>query len=1149
MASIFLSYTTRDKDGSGRRWSQRIAAWLREWGYDDVYLDKDPDSGTPAASDWRRVLHSRLAQCRAVIALCTPEYQASPWCMVEVGIALDRGRLVFPIHLGEEHLPGPLQHRQAIALDEAIALDPASADDAKQRLQRALTEKISWQEKLRWEPLGDSRPGRRPFHRCPFPGLKSYDASHAPVFFGRDQQITDLEALVRRKCTAGSGLLLLLGSSGCGKSSLLGAGLVPLLRQGERTGQPWLLLEPFRPLRNPSAQLNDRLKAAGVEPLPAEPSAAELLQRLDQLRQARPEVTVLLVIDQFEELLTYKADGFLSLLVALLRLDDNRVLVLASLRTDALARLEQHPSGLTRLRDATNDQVLLQPIAPEAFQELITKPLERLGRGIEPALLQALLKECASGAGDLLPLLSFTLQQLWEKQEHRWVSAEEDPPPWQDLLLADYITMEKLQGSVDKAAADSGWLLKADDHEGLLAVREAFLRHLVRLTEGDEPSRRQARRSELPPRSLAALDCLVNARLLVSGSVNVSEKDTLEIAHEALLRTWPTLATWIEEGREELLQRRRVKRLADDLSVAAAPRQRRQALEQLAALAAESPASGEHLAVRQEAAEPLAVLLIPPPEGEEPPPTAPEADRADAALILALIGGEEPLSACLADATVPVELRRRAAESLGLLAKRSGDPAQRERIERQLEAVLRGERLDVRVEVELDLDPLLLQALREQTQQQVAEALQQALQSGQRPPGLSDEQLRSIFEQAVQQQVQERLKGLQTELWANGDAPGWKEHDKRLPLLQGASRGLQLAASAELPLLGSGPGRVVPMLTLTALEEAGGLQITTEVVEVEVWRLPLPGGEQLELVAIPGGEHTIGSPADERDKAAVLNWFAGNRDGCRNPRTGKPLDVEAERRVELAPFWLLRHPISQGQWQAVVKGVEAVERDLEPSPGKANPDNLWDRYGQPGDLAVDSVSWHDCQEWLRRLNRWLGQEWAALGGKGEPLQLALPGDGQWEAACRAQARTPFHFGDTLDHRWARYDASYVFGLGRKGSKLRQPGVNGGCGLVNRYGLAEMHGQLFEWCADGWHPNPVGEGWRPDGLPWQGEDRDLTRRESGQRGWKLLRGGSWFNLPLFCRAAGRNGNDPVSVDPFVGLRPCCCPSPPGSLLGS
>jgi formylglycine-generating enzyme required for sulfatase activity len=519
--------------------------------------------------------------------------------------------------------------------------------------------------------------------------------------------------------------------------------------------------------------------------------------------------------------------------------------------------------------------------------------------------------------------------------------------------------------------------------------------------------------------------------------------------------------------------------LADDLSVAAAPRQRRQALEQLAALAAESPASGEHLAVRQEAAEPLAVLLIPPPEGEEPPPTAPEGDRADAALILALIGAEEPLSACLADETVPVELRRRAAESLGLLARRSGDLAQRKRIEGQLEAVLRGELLDVRVV----------------------------------------------------------------------DEAGWREHDEHLPLLQGAAQGLQLAASAELPLLGSGRGWVVPMLTLTALEKGGELQITTEVVEVPVWRLPLPEGEQLELVMVQGGEHRIGSPADERDKEAVLDWFAANRDGCLDLQTRKPLDVEAERRVELAPFWLLRHPISQRQWQAVVKAVEPVERELDESPGGAKAESLWDLYGQPGELAVDSVSWNDSEEWLRRLNRWLSEQWLLLGGAGEPLQLALPGEGQWEAACRAQAATPFHFGDTLDARWASFDASYVFGLSRKGAKVKQPGVNGGCGLVNRYGLAEMHGQLFEWCGDSWHPNPVGDGWRADGLPWGGEDRDLAKRGSGQRGWKMLRGGSWIHSPHDCRAALRDGGSPGFGDTSIGLRPCCCPSPPGSLLGS
>jgi formylglycine-generating enzyme required for sulfatase activity len=257
--------------------------------------------------------------------------------------------------------------------------------------------------------------------------------------------------------------------------------------------------------------------------------------------------------------------------------------------------------------------------------------------------------------------------------------------------------------------------------------------------------------------------------------------------------------------------------------------------------------------------------------------------------------------------------------------------------------------------------------------------------------------------------------------------------------------------------------------------------------------------------------------------------------------------VEVQRTVQLAPSWLVRHPISQGQWKSVVEGVEAVERELEPSPGKANPDSLWDLYGQPGELAVDSVSWNDSEEWLRRLNRWLSEQWLLLGGAGEPLQLALPGEGQWEAACRARTATPFHFGDTLDARWASFDASYVFGLSRKGEKAKQPGVNGGCGLVNRYGLAEMHGQLFEWCGDSWHPNPVGDGWRADGLPWGGEDRDLAKRGSGQRGWKLLRGGSWISIPLICRAAYRSSYYPAIVNASYGVRPCCL-LPPGSLLG-
>ena len=390
--------------------------------------------------------------------------------------------------------------------------------------------------------------------------------------------------------------------------------------------------------------------------------------------------------------------------------------------------------------------------------------------------------------------------------------------------------------------------------------------------------------------------------------------------------------------------------------------------------------------------------------------------------------------------------------------------------------------------------------------------------------------------------LEEQLRADALDLLVEGEA-GWAEHDRRLPPLQGASRALQLAASADLPLLGSGVEKRVPMLTLTAIQEGEGLRIRTEVVTPSVWRLPLPGGEQLELVMVPGGEYGIGSPEGEQGR----DWYANQRDGCKDPQTQRPLNVEAERSVRLERFALVRHLITQAQWRAVAM-LPQLERDLNPTPGSYKPDDLWERFAQPGALPVDSVSWFDCQEWLGRLNCWLLEQWSQLGGQGDSPQLALPGEGQWEAACRAGVNTPFHFGDTLDASWANYCGGYTYGPSRKGAYRQRPVPVGFFGLVNRWGLAEMHGQMFEWCGDQWHPDPTGEGWPSAGQPWEGVDPTLEALGTAQKEVRLLRGGSWFNDPHDCRAADRNGNLPAFVYSDFGVRPCCL-LPPGFLLGS
>jgi formylglycine-generating enzyme required for sulfatase activity len=356
-----------------------------------------------------------------------------------------------------------------------------------------------------------------------------------------------------------------------------------------------------------------------------------------------------------------------------------------------------------------------------------------------------------------------------------------------------------------------------------------------------------------------------------------------------------------------------------------------------------------------------------------------------------------------------------------------------------------------------------------------------------------------------------------------GGAEDWDRIDEVLPLLQSAARGLQMAAAADLPLLGVDSGSPVPMLTVTAREEGERIRVVTEVVRVQVCQLPLPQGERLELVSVPGGQYTIGSPDDE----AGRDFYESNKERCEG------VNVELQRSVQLAPFAMARFPITHAQWAAVA-GLEPLERELNRYPGTFEQKGLWECYAQPGGLPVDSVSWLDCVEWLSRLNHWLAQEWATQGVIAAAPKLALPSESQWEAACRAGSEDPFHFGHTLDSSWANYDGNYVYGIGRKGVNRQRPTVTGAFGLVNRWGLAEMHGQLWEWCGDFWHPNPLGT--PLNGLAW--DELDPALDGSLQQGMMVLRGGTWIRFPRTCRAAFRYANFPAYIGAEIGLRPCC-----------
>ena len=264
-----------------------------------------------------------------------------------------------------------------------------------------------------------------------------------------------------------------------------------------------------------------------------------------------------------------------------------------------------------------------------------------------------------------------------------------------------------------------------------------------------------------------------------------------------------------------------------------------------------------------------------------------------------------------------------------------------------------------------------------------------------------------------------------------------------------------------------------------------------------------PGGQlapaaNLEMFHIPAGRFTMGSPPDEPERHK---------------------DEGPQHEVELRDFFLSRTPISQAQWLVVagwqpLPGEEPWLRELHPDPvSKLNDAERFLGHKRP----VVNVSWKEAMEFCRRLSLRTGKHYT------------LPSEAQWEYACRAKTITPFHFGETISPELANYNGNYSYGEGQKGG-YREQTTDAGSFPANAWGLHDMHGNVWEWCADHWHGNynkaPA------DGSPWINDKSN----DSG----RLLRGGSWFNDPGNCRSAFRFNFHPVNQHPDVGFRVCCLP---------
>ncbi len=189
----------------------------------------------------------------------------------------------------------------------------------------------------------------------------------------------------------------------------------------------------------------------------------------------------------------------------------------------------------------------------------------------------------------------------------------------------------------------------------------------------------------------------------------------------------------------------------------------------------------------------------------------------------------------------------------------------------------------------------------------------------------------------------------------------------------------------------------------------------------------LGNGVTLDMVQIPGGTFTMGSPAEEK-----------LRDNDESP----------QHQVTVQPFYMGRYEVTQAQYQAIMGN---------------NPSNF---KGQK--RPVETVSWNDAVEFCKKLSQKTGRTYR------------LPSEAEWEYACRAGTTTPFYFGETITTSLVNYNGNYPYGSAPKGEYRKQT-TDVGTFPPNTFGLYDMHGNVWEWCQDTWHSNYNGA--PTDGSAW------------------------------------------------------------------
>lgn len=357
----------------------------------------------------------------------------------------------------------------------------------------------------------------------PFPGLRAFTPEDAPIFFGRGRET---DALIRK--VADTRFVAVVGASGSGKSSLVGAGLIPRLRDNAiaselRASKDWQIAR-LTPGSDPLGALASALKttpdALKTDTHALENATAALLP------DAPAWAEVLLFIDQFEELFTLANESARRAFIDVIARGAPRLRFVVTLRADFYHRCVAYPA-LARLLESGSFP--LSAPTQIALYEMITRPAQRAALAFDDGLPEHILEDTGTDPG-ALALMAYALDELY----HR--SAESG-----ELTFGAYHALGGVQGAIGRRAETAFSDLDADAQNALAMV----FRELIEIADDGTPTRRRADRRVFAdnPAAERLIHALIEARLLVSGSAG--SVPTVDVAHEALFRAWERLKDWI----------------------------------------------------------------------------------------------------------------------------------------------------------------------------------------------------------------------------------------------------------------------------------------------------------------------------------------------------------------------------------------------------------------------------------------------------------------------------------------------------------------------------------------------------------------------------------------------------------------------------